>query len=128
MDGELSYELYQRGKDAMERCEYESAINYFRDSIEHYPHFKTLELLGECFLFANKPVEAIPPLAAAISLGSNEFRAAYLLSRAFVEIDDFKKALAYAEQATKMKPDFRRAEELRQQILAKMERWLSPER
>jgi tetratricopeptide (TPR) repeat protein len=107
---------YKAGRAEMERGNFQAAIQYFSKSVEHLPHFKTLELMGECYLTLGNPREAIVPLAAAIALGSNEFKASYLLSRAFLELGERNDALKYVTRALEMKPDFKRARELRDAI------------
>lgn len=103
----------------MERGDYKVAIAEFKESISGHPHFKTLELLGECLLETGDP---IVPLAAASSLGSNAFRASYLLARALAEVQDFEGALRHAERAIQMHPDFKAAVELKERILARRPR------
>jgi tetratricopeptide (TPR) repeat protein len=61
-------DLYHSGREAMEAGTLEDAIRLFRQSVAEWPHFKTLELLGECLLRLERPREAIIPLAAATAL------------------------------------------------------------
>jgi tetratricopeptide (TPR) repeat protein len=100
----------------MERGDYRAAIAEFQESISLHPHFKTLELLGECLLETADPIAAVVPLAAAASLGSNAFRASYLLARALAEVQDFEPALSHVERAIQMRPDFKKAIALKEQI------------
>lgn len=45
-----SQTLYSRAREAMDSGGVDLAIRLFTESTEVDPHFKTLELLGECFL------------------------------------------------------------------------------
>jgi tetratricopeptide (TPR) repeat protein len=107
---------YRAGRDAMEQGDYARAIALFEQSIAANPHFKALELLGECRLRIQEPLAAIVPLAAAVGLGTNEFRAMYLLAEAYVQLGDRDTALAHIDRALQMKPDFKRASQLKSQL------------
>lgn len=52
----------------MEAGDLERAAALLGESVAIWPHFKTLELLGECLLRLDRPREAIGPLAAASAL------------------------------------------------------------
>jgi tetratricopeptide (TPR) repeat protein len=111
-----SHKKYLAGRTLMASGDYAGAIDFFESSNRAYPHFKTLELLGECQLGLGNPFEALIPLAAAIGLGSNAFRAAYLLAQAFADLGEKKDALIYVERALVMKPDFKRARQLKESL------------
>jgi len=70
-------------------------------------------------LRAGQPLDAIVPLAAAIGLGANAYRATYLLGRALVDTGSPAEAITYLDRALEMKPDYRRARELRDLLAAK---------
>jgi len=53
------------------------------------------------------------PLAAAIGLGVNEFKAMYLLSKAFASLDRKEDAMKFVDLALKTNPNFTAARELR---------------
>ena|SRR5204863_6496500 len=97
----------------MEKCDYQSAISFFEESVRIAPHFKALELLGECKLNLKRPVEAIVPLAAAVTLGTNAFRAMYLLARALSEVSEKREALKLLDVLLQREPTFKSARELR---------------
>jgi tetratricopeptide (TPR) repeat protein len=63
-----SERLYREGRRFMDAGAWEQAIQRFTASVEAAPHFKTLELLGECFLELGRPKDAVVPLAAAARL------------------------------------------------------------
>jgi tetratricopeptide (TPR) repeat protein len=117
-----SFKEYEAGRREMAAGNYAGAIEHLRASVGHYPHFKTLELLGESMLEAGDSAGAIVPLAAAAGLSPREFRALYLLGKAFLELRDYQEALKHLDRALEMKPDFRRARELRAEIVAQVER------
>lgn len=100
----------------MDNGDYPKAIQTFEASIRLAPHFKTLELLGECHLRQNEATAAIIPLAAAVGLGNNEFRATYLLAEAYCQMGDKKTALKFVNRALEMKPDFKRAQALKEKL------------
>jgi hypothetical protein len=58
-------ELYQKARQMMDEGKLEDAVVLFQQSVTYAPHFKTLELLGECFVRLNRLIDAIVPLYAA---------------------------------------------------------------
>jgi len=104
----------------MEAGSYAEAVELFAESSRLAPHFKTFELLGECYLKLNQPSAAIVPLAAAVGLGSNAFRATYLLAEAYTAMNNRDKALEFATRALTLKPDFKRARELKEKLSKKV--------
>jgi tetratricopeptide (TPR) repeat protein len=108
-----SEEAYRNGRDKMDVGDYDTAIRFFEESIAAFPHFKTLELLGECKLKVGQPLDSIVPLAAAIGLGTNEFRAMYLLAKAFASLDRKPDAMKFVDLALKTNPSFKAARKLR---------------
>ena len=115
---ELSSELYQRGREAMEQHQNSEAAALFRSSISLRPHSKSLELLGECLLeMKSAPEEAIVFLAAAAGLGNKASRAFFLLARALSSQGMRQDAIEKLEIAIEMQPQFRAAIELRDALL-----------
>lgn len=112
IDYEKAHSLYQEGRLAMDKRDFTKAIKSFELSSQLSPHFKTLELLGECLLNINKPNEAILALAASIGLGSKPFRARYLLGRALIQIDEKSDAAYQLNEAITLKPDYKTARDL----------------
>jgi tetratricopeptide (TPR) repeat protein len=106
-------DLYHRGREAMEAGALDEAVARFRESAAEWPHFKTLELLGECLLRLGRPREAIVPLAAATAL-NRQARAPMLLARAFLELGTYRDAFDQAEEALRRAPDNKQALEVRQ--------------
>jgi tetratricopeptide (TPR) repeat protein len=106
-------DLYHRGRVAMEAGSLEEAVAQFRESISEWPHFKTLELLGECLLRLERPREAIVPLAAATAL-NRQGRAPALLAQAFLELGTYRDALDQAEEALRRAPSNKLAIGIRQ--------------
>ena len=86
MDGDRSFELYERGRESLRAGKLESAIADLQLSAAAWPHFKTLELLGEALIRAERFAEAVVPLAAAATLNRN-VRALLLLSDCFLSWD-----------------------------------------
>jgi tetratricopeptide (TPR) repeat protein len=105
-------DLYHKGRLAMEAGDLQDAISSFRQSIAEWPHFKTLELLGECLLRLNQPREAIVPLAAATAL-NRQAHAPALLARAFLELGTYGDARDQAEEALRRDPGNKQAIEVR---------------
>jgi tetratricopeptide (TPR) repeat protein len=106
-------DLYHEGRQAMDAGALEDATSLLRRSIAEWPHFKTLELLGECLLRLNQPREAIVPLAAATAL-NRQARAPTLLARAFLQLGTYGDALDQAEEALRRDPGNKQAVEIRQ--------------
>jgi tetratricopeptide (TPR) repeat protein len=96
----------------MDRGEYADAIELLEASAEASPHFKTLELLGECRLKNGDAHGAILPLAASIGLGRNESRACYLLATAYMAIDEHEEALRHVRRALLKNPNYETAKPL----------------
>lgn len=62
---DMSQTLYHEGRALMEAGNLEQAVQRLKQSVEVAPHFKPLELLGECLLKLRRRLETIVPLAAA---------------------------------------------------------------
>jgi tetratricopeptide (TPR) repeat protein len=103
--------LYDRGKELMIAVDYEAAADSLAESIAVLPHFKTLELLGECYMYLGHVQQAIVPLAAATTLNRG-VRAPSLLARAFLELGDRKQARTMARLALERDPSNRIAREV----------------
>lgn len=95
---ESSYDLYRRGREQMEAKNFLEAIALFEQSVAQSPHFKTLELLGECYLQQNEFMAAIVPLAAATAL-NDQGRAPALLADAFYQLNETHDAQRFAQLA-----------------------------
>lgn len=89
----------------------EDAVVSFRESAAVYPHFKCLELLGECLLKLDRPLEAIVPLAAAARL-NRQVRAPALLALAFLRIGEAERAAEVAEEVCAQAPGNRVAKQV----------------
>ena len=90
----------------------EDAILLFQRSAKLDPHFKTFELLGECYVRLNCLHEAVNPLATAISLNKG-VRAASLLADVFLKLKDYNAAKDMAEIALSRETNNRKALEVR---------------
>jgi predicted Zn-dependent protease len=101
-------ELYEAGRALMDAGALVSAASTFEESVRLDPHFKTLELLGECLFRAGRPREAIVPLAAASPLNPG-VRAPALLAEVFLELNSRHDAEAMATLALSRDPSNRRA-------------------
>ncbi len=82
----------------MEAGAFEQAADLFDSSAVQSPHFKTYELLGECYMRLRRFTEAIPYLAAATTLNHGA-RAPSLLAEAWLAIDRRDKAVEAVEAA-----------------------------
>lgn len=102
------FRLYEDARAAMGQGDLEGAVRGFRDSAEAWPHFKTLELLGECLMKLNRLREAIVPLAAATTLNQG-VRAPALLAEAFLHLGELSDAKAAAQLALSRAPNNRMA-------------------
>jgi tetratricopeptide (TPR) repeat protein len=110
-----SNELYNLGRTLMEAGDIAGAAVQFEESIRVWPHFKTLELLGECFIKLSRLQEAIVPLAASTALNRGP-RAPSLLAEAFLELGELHDASEAAELALQRDPNNRRALAVRRAV------------
>lgn len=95
----------------MDERKFEEAVRLFQRSNEILPHFKTLELQGECLIRVGRPVEAIVPLAAAASLNKG-VRAVSLLAQTFLDLGDREKSFEWAQEALKRDAKNRQARKI----------------
>jgi tetratricopeptide (TPR) repeat protein len=107
-----SGELYRAARELMDAGQFEEAIGLFEKSAKIYPHFKTLELLGECLFRAGQLKESIVPLTAAVGLNKG-VRAASLLAEAFLALGDKDNANQIADIALSRDPTNRKALEVK---------------
>jgi lipopolysaccharide biosynthesis regulator YciM len=103
MNYDESYTLYQEGRLLFDQGSYELAITKFKVSIDLYPHFKSMELCGECYLKLNNPAAAVLFLAAATTLNSG-IKSQSLLAQAFSDIGINDKAMEIAENVIERSP------------------------
>lgn len=92
----------------MDSGAFDEAIQAFSESVAIDPHFKALELMGECLLVLGRPIQAAVPLAAASAL-NDQVRAPSLLSQAFLSIGDFRQAGKFANAVLARAPGNRMA-------------------
>lgn len=104
--------LYHEGRKLILSKDFEAAIERLKKSSELIPHFKTLELLGECFLEQKNYSQAIIYLAAAAGLGNKSFRSYFLLAKALLEFDEVDKATEKLNEALRLNPNYREAKNL----------------
>lgn len=116
IDYDASFELYNKGKNEMKSGCNSEAIECLEESIAIYPHFKTLELLGENLLTVGKPLEAIIYLAASVTLGQNQFRGLYLLSKSLQQIGKTDEAVRFLQEALKLNPHYKLAQQFLESI------------
>ena len=109
--------LYSTGRDALDAGDRAAAIERLRRSATLAPHFKTVELLGECLLQAGQPGDAIVYLAAAAGLGNRQFRSRYLLARALIATGEPGHAIDKLREALDLQPTYRAARELLEETL-----------
>jgi len=99
----------------MDENQLEEAIVLFQRSAEIDAHFKTLELLGECYIRLCRLREAVIPLATAVTLNKG-VRAASLLADVFLQLKDYNAAEGMAEIALSREPNNKRALEIKEVI------------
>lgn len=107
-----SLSLYNEGREFMLAEDFDSAIEKFKKSSDLLPHFKTLELLGECFLKQRNYSQAIIYFAAAAGLGNKAFRSYFLLAKALIEFDDVDQAVEKLNEALVLNPNYKEAKNL----------------
>ena len=102
---------YQRGSELCRAGQFAEAVPFLRRSAMLQPHFKTFELLGECFLRLGSAAEAVPFLAAATSLNRG-IRAPALLAEAFLLLDATDDARQFADLVLARDPNNRQAKDV----------------
>jgi tetratricopeptide (TPR) repeat protein len=108
---ERSTQLYDRGKACLERGEVLRALKLLDASSKLFPHFKTLELQGQCYFKLKRYSEAIIFLAAATSLNRG-LRAPLLLMDVLLEVPDVKAAKDIAKIVLAREPNHKQAKAL----------------
>ena len=107
-----SSDLYRKARQLMDENQLDEAVVLFQRSADIDAHFKTLELLGECYVLLNAFQKAIIPLAAAVSLNKG-VRAASLLADVFLKLKNYSAAENMAEIALSREPNNRKALEIK---------------
>ncbi|HET7698322.1 MAG TPA: tetratricopeptide repeat protein [Vicinamibacterales bacterium] len=118
MGEDTASELYQSGRDAMDRGDFTTAVGHLQRALALRPHYKTLELLGTALRELQRPEEALVYLAAAAGLGNRQFRARYLLAEVLVGLGLTDDAIVKLEEAIELNPSYRTARELLERIRA----------
>lgn len=116
-DSKLSYD---RGREFFDKGDFQNSIIWFEKALSSSVHYKTAELLGECYLKQSDFEKAIIYLAAAVTLNKG-VRAASLLAEAMVlSGDPFYADLAseFIELALTRDPRNRKALELKRRMEA----------
>lgn len=103
-----SLSLYEEARALMDAGQLDQAIATFHASALENPHFKTYELLGECYLKLSRFKEAIPYLAAATAL-NRQVRSPSLLAEAFLALGWHSDAVDMAKVALAIEPNNRKA-------------------
>jgi len=111
-DYDTSFVLYEEGRSAMEAGNVDKAVELLEKSTLLAPHYKTLELLGECMLERKEFARAVIYLAASASLGTNQARPRFLLAKALLHAEEPQAAIPKLEEALVINPDFKAAREL----------------
>src|SRR5262245_41676709 len=93
---EESSELYRIAREKMDAGDYVEAVRLFEASAAILPHFKTLELLGECRIHLGLLREAVVPLAAATTLNIQP-RAPALLADVLLRLGETENASRIAQ-------------------------------
>lgn len=112
---ESSADLYRKARELMDNNRFEEAVSLFEKSLILDPHFKTLELLGECYIRLDLLKKAIVPLAAAVTLNSG-VRAASLLANLFLKLKHYNAARDMAEIALSRDSENRIAQNVLKEI------------
>jgi tetratricopeptide (TPR) repeat protein len=94
---------YEQARRLMEAGEFGEAASLLHQAGVEQPHFKTYELLGECYVHVKRWSEAIPFLAAATTLNRG-VRAPALLAEAWLALGQHREAAEAAELALARDP------------------------
>jgi lipopolysaccharide biosynthesis regulator YciM len=96
---------------------FEQAVELFHRSAVASPHFKTYELLGECYVHLKRLTETIPFLAAATTLNRG-VRAPALLAEAWLALGRHREAVETADIALSRDPKNKAALRVRASAVA----------
>jgi hypothetical protein len=113
---------YEIGRDLLESGDLDAGIAQLEASVSMYPHFKTLELLGEAWLRKGEPLRAIVPLAAATTL-NKQSRAPSLLAEALLATGELIPAHRVAVLALERDPGNKKARAVFEATAAAHEQW-----
>ncbi len=118
----LADRLFGIGQGFFQRHRWETAIRYFRDALDAYPHHFYARLrLGETLLELGRTDEAIAELEQAYELDRDEAhlplaRALVIQARAREKAGDEDEALAACERALQIRPNEHTAREIQSAI------------
>ena len=107
--------LYDQGRALMDSGDLEASVERFRESSRIAPHFKTLELEGECLLKLGRVSEAVIPLAAASTLNKG-VRAVSFLAEAFARLNEGDRCKEMCEEALRRDPSNKKAREIAESL------------
>jgi tetratricopeptide (TPR) repeat protein len=117
---QTAYDLFMVASEAMQRGEFEVAIEKFQESAILSSHYKTLQLLGECLKKVGRLNEAIVALAAATTLNRQGI-APTILAGIFYEKGDWAMAKEMVQIALQRQPRYNQAISLLLKIETAME-------
>jgi len=115
-------QAYEIGRSALREQRFEQAVASLSESCRYWPHFKSLELLGEALASLGRHVEAVVPLAAAATL-NKQGRAPALLSKSLLALGESVHAHEIALLALERAPGNRAATEVLAATKAAYESW-----
>jgi tetratricopeptide (TPR) repeat protein len=121
-EADRSRQTYELGSALLKSRDYAGAIEALEESAALYPHFKTLELLGEAWLEKGEPLKAVVPLAAATTLNA-QVRAPALLAEALLALGEDVRAHEMARLALGRDPKNRKARAVIEATKAAYEKW-----
>ena len=119
--GRIAWAIYccNAGRKAMEEGNRAKAITILREGILAFPFPASLELLGECLLLEDRPVEATVYLAAAVGMSDEyQFNQLFLLAKALFAANDNFVSKIMLKKAISIKPD-QEAEELLNVVISR---------
>src|SRR5262249_17930575 len=108
-----AHQRYEQARRLMETGAFEEAAGLFHQAAVEQPHFKTYELLGECYIHLKRLSEAIPFLAAATTL-NHGVRAPSLLAEVWLALGCHREAIEAADIALSRDPKNKTALQVRE--------------
>lgn len=112
-------QLYEHARQLMQEEKFNEASLLFLQAALKTPHFKTYELLGECYVRLGRFTEAIPYLAAATTLNRG-IRAPTLLAEAWLALGQPSEAAKVADLVLSRAPKNKSALAVREKALTAM--------
>lgn len=114
-DDVFDYEDYEDGRNLYGAGKFEEAIRALEKTLKTSPHYKTFEIIGDCYARLDNRTNALTYMLASIAMHPSP-RACYWVSNIFIEIGDKENAVKYLKKAISLQPNYKKARDMLLQI------------